>query len=119
MIIGFSPNSSRIIPRIFCRHIRHCAPIMRVAPDRYIMYQFIHRHHIALIYLTPHAIGLLRGGGWRFIDVPCAFPRDFMRGARACLSCVEFSKHAIGLRAWYIITPWALYKKARRLARRV
>lgn len=110
MIIAFSPNTARIIPQIFCRHLRHCAPIIYVSPNRYVMYQFVRRGHIALIYLTPRAINLLRGVGWRFIRVQNLPAADFMRYAYKCKSCVALCKQAIGLYAPCIFTPLGLYR---------
>lgn len=112
MIIAFSPNTSRIIPRIFCRKIRHCAPIIYIAPNRYIMYQFVRHGHIAQIYLNTRAIKLLGIHGWRFISIPGMPPYDFMRRARICCrSCVELCKLAIDMHAPCVITPLCMYKR--------
>lgn len=110
MIIAFSPNTSQIIPRIFCRKFRHCAPITEPIRGRFVMYQFVRRGHIAQIYLTRRAIKILGARGWCFIYVPVAPPRDLMPRARACRSCVAFCKLAIGIHSARIFTPFGLYR---------
>lgn len=110
IIIGFANNTSKLLPRIFCRPPRHCAPIVRVAPNKYIMYQFVRRGQVAQISLNSRAIKLLRTNGWQFIVLNSALPRDFMRCARHAYSCVALCKYAISIYAPFIQTPWALYK---------
>lgn len=110
MIIAFSPNTSQIIPRIFCRKFRHCAPITEPIRGRFVMYQFVRRGHIAQIYLTRRAIKILGAHGWCFISMPVAPPRDLMPRARACRSCVAFCKLAIGIHSARIFTPFGLYR---------
>ena len=114
IIIAFSPNTSHLMPRIFCRHLRHCAPIMCIAPNRYIMYQFVRRGHIATIYLSLRAIQILHAHGWKFICVQGrALPRDMLRCARKCRTCVALCKTAIRYNAPCVITPSGLFKKMR------
>lgn len=110
MIIAFSPNTSQIIPRIFCRKFRHCAPITEPTRGRFVMYQFVRRGNIAQIYLTRRAIKILGARGWCFIYVPVAPPRDLMPRARACRSCVALCKLAIGIHSARIFTPFGLYR---------
>ena len=117
MIIAFSPNSSRIIPQIFCRKFRHCAPIIEPTRGRFIMYQFVHRGHIAQIYLTTRAIKILGANGWHFIPVSAVPPRDLMQRARACRSCVAFCKLAIGICSARTFTPLGLYRLLAKSAR--
>lgn len=114
IIIAFSPNTSHLMPRIFCRHLRHCAPMMCIAPNRYIMYQFVRRGHIATIYLSLRAIQILHAHGWKFICVQGrALPRDMLRCARKCRTCVALCKTAIRYNAPCVITPSGLFKKMR------
>lgn len=110
VIIGFAKNTSKLLPRIFCRSPRHCAPIVRVSHGRYIMYQFVRRGYIAQISLGPRAIELLGAYGWHFIAVKCAPPRDLLQRARRAWTCVALCKYAIGIYAPFIQTPRALYK---------
>ena len=110
IIIGFANNTSKLLPRIFCRTPRHCAPIVRVSHGRYIMYQFVRRGTIAQISLNSRAIKLLCAQGWRFVTVKCALPCDFMRCARRAQTCVALCKYAINIYAPFIQTPRALYK---------
>lgn len=109
IIIGFANNTSKLLPRIFCRPPRHCAPIVRVAPNKYIMYQFVRRGQVAQISLNSRAIKLLRANGWQFINVDVAPPHNFMRRARHAYSCVALCKYAISIYAPFIQTPRALF----------
>ena len=110
IIIGFAKNTSKLLPRIFCRSPRHCAPIVRMRKNQYIMYQFVRRGTIAQISLNSRAIRILGAHGWQFVSVKGAPPRDFMRRARHAYSCVALCKYAIGIYAPLIQTPRALYK---------
>lgn len=110
IIIGFAKNTSKLLPRIFCRSPRHCAPIVRVRKNQYIMYQFVRRGTIAQISLNSRAIRILGAHGWQFVSVKSAPPRNFMRRARHAHSCVALCKYAIGIYAPLIQTPRALYK---------
>ena len=110
IIIGFAKNTSKLLPRIFCRSPRHCAPIVRVRKNQYIMYQFVRRGTIAQISLNSRAIRILGAHGWQFVSVKSTPPRNFMRRARHAHSCVALCKYAIGIYAPLIQTPQALYK---------
>ena len=48
IIIAFAENTSKLLPNIFCKNLKHCAPIM-VKPDEIIMLQFIRYKKIAEI----------------------------------------------------------------------
>lgn len=110
LIVGFSSNTSKIIPRIFCRTPRHCAPIISVGGTSFIMYQFVRRGHIAQMYLNQRAIRLLRANGWCFIVVNMSPPRDILRYTKSAISCVDVCKRAIQIHAPLIQTPRALYR---------
>lgn len=107
IIIAFSTKTSKILPRIFCRHFRHCAPIFRIN-DKLVMYQFTRIHSISKIELHNRDIAILRAQGWRFIYIPIDTPHDF--NVMAAYSCVDLSKRAIGIHKRFIQTPFALYK---------
>ena len=114
IIIAFAPKTSKILPRMFCKVPHHCAPIIRIAKNRYIMLQFIRRGHIAQIYLTWRAIKLLHSYGWHFIKVYSRPPQDLMKRARKVFSCVKLCKLSLNMYAPLIQTPRALYKKLKR-----
>ena len=107
IIIAFSEHTSKLLPRIFCRHFRHCAPIFRVE-HKLIMYQFTNTHNITPIELNNRDIGILRAHGWRFIYVPIDIPDDF--DPHCAYSCVDLSKRALGIQNIFIQTPYGLYK---------
>lgn len=107
VIIAFSNKTSKILPRIFCRKIRHCAPILRT-DNKLVMYQFTNMHDISKIELQNRDIAILRAHGWRFIYIPTDISDDF--DPRHAYSCVDLSKRAIGIRNILIQTPYSLYK---------
>ena len=116
IIIGFATNTSKLLPRIFCRAPRHCAPIVQITDNRYIMYQFIRRNYIAQISLSKRAIKLLHAYGWRFISLKHDVPRNLIHQARCARSCVELCCIAIGHTYSPIMTPHALYKRLKKSA---
>ena len=110
IIIAFSKNTSRIIPKIFCKKYRHVAPII-VKKNELVMLQFVRKKNITPIKLKMRDIKILAAHGWDFVYVPCALPLDF----NLCQvhSCVELAKRAITMHDKKIITPFGLYKKIR------
>lgn len=107
IIIAFSNKTSKILPRIFCRRFRHCAPIFRDG-SKLVMYQFTNIHNIIKIELQNRDIAILREHGWRFIYIPTDIPHDF--NPMSAYSCVDLSKRALGINNPFIQTPYALYK---------
>ena len=107
IIIAFSRTTSKLLPRIFCRQFRHCAPILREG-NELVMYQFTHAHNITKIHLQNRDISILRAHGWQFIYIPIDAPYDF--NLIHAYSCVDLSKRAIGIHNIFIQTPYALYK---------
>lgn len=110
IIIAFAPHTSKIIPRIFCRRFRHCAPIAPAGTHgkKFTMYQFVGRRNIAQIQIELRDIQLLRAHGWEFVYLPRDLPHDFNH-ARA-MTCVGLSKQSAGIHAPWIQTPNALRK---------
>ncbi len=111
IIIAFSLNTSKILPRIFCRHFRHCAVIIPQigAHSELHLYQFLRRKQIARLSLKCRDINVLRGHGWRFLYIPgdITVPKDAMRA----MTCVNFTKRVIGMHAPLVQTPDALYRR--------
>ena len=108
IIIAFSENTSKLLPRILCRNLRHCAPVICNKKDL-IMYQFINKNHIAKIHINARDIAILRAHGWRFVYISpstSTYDFDFMHA----YSCVDLSKRALGIHSIFIQTPYALYK---------
>ena len=108
IIIAFSKHTSKILPRMLCRKLCHCAPIICNGNDL-VMYQFIRHNHIEQIHIRPRDIDILRTHGWEFIYVSPTITSndcDYMRA----YSCVDLSKRTIGLKSVFIQTPYGLYK---------
>ncbi|MBO4746352.1 MAG: hypothetical protein J5613_04785 [Alphaproteobacteria bacterium] len=107
VIIAFAPKSSKILPNIFCKKFKHCAVIVKNR-NEFLMYQFISRNHIDIIKIKLRDIRILGQHGWRFVYIPCNIPCVF---PIKTWTCVNLAKYAIGLRAPFVQTPDALYKR--------
>ena len=107
IIIAFSDKTSKILPRVLCRGLKHTAPI-GVYQDKLIMYQFISTKQIKQIHLNMRDLQILRKHGWRFIYLTGNLPFKFYN--KNAKTCVQLSKQAIGINKWNIQTPNALYK---------
>ena len=109
IIIAFSPNTSKILPRIFCRHFRHCAPIICDKNDL-VMYQFTNKHNITQIHLNHRDIKILQAHDWKFIYISPNNTPAYDFDSAPPFSCVDLSKRVIGIHSIFIQTPHALYK---------
>ncbi len=107
VIIGFSTKSSFIIPRILCKHFKHCA-IITPYKKRLLLYQFIRRGNVAKINISEQSITQLRKFGWSFIYLPIDICLDF--NPYTAKTCVDMVKNAIGIKKISIQTPDSLYK---------
>lgn len=108
IIIGFCRNTSKILPRLFCRNFVHTAPIL-VRKSDLEMWQFIKFNKIVKIPLKSRDLNILSQYGWVFIvldncNADCT-------NIRYVISCVQLAKNMMGLRNWRIQTPDALYKE--------
>ncbi len=112
IIIAFATNTSKIIPRLLCRRLRHCAVITPVESDALVMYQFTYPGHAARLRLHSRDLKILRAHGWSFVYVPGHLPRDF--NAAQAYTCVDMTKRALRIRAPHIQTPDGLYQYLRR-----
>lgn len=107
MIIAFSDKTSKILPRIVCKNLKHCAPIVRTE-NGLIMYHFVRPGHIYKIRLRDCDIRRMAQMGWKFCYTNIECKRGF--NPRNAMTCVEMTKRAMGIRQWQIQTPDALYK---------
>lgn len=108
IIIAFSNKTSKVIPNILCRKLKHVAPIVP-HNDTLVMYQFIKRGCTEKIVLQIRDIKILQAHGWRFIYMNgVTTPHDF--NPYVAYSCVDLTKRAIGIRNWRIQTPLGLFK---------
>lgn len=108
VIIAFAPNSSKILPNIFCKNFKHCAVLVR-NKNGFTMYQFSSHKHVSEIFIRTRDIRILGAYGWRFIYMPRNINPNF--NPHTAWTCVGAAKCAIGMRAPFIQTPDALYKK--------
>jgi len=105
VIIGFSTKTSWTIARLLCGHFKHCVIITKHA-HTFVLHQFVKRCHVAHIAVSERSIAQLSNNGWVFIylDLPVTALDEKQ------ITCVNFVKHAIGLKKFWIQTPNALYK---------
>lgn len=101
IIIGFCRKTSKILPRLLCRDMRHCAPIIPTR-DGYILYQFVKHGQIYKIKLRKNDLARLQHFGWRFIMVR---RRAHLATIHRAITCVALVKRVINLRAPLIQTP--------------
>ncbi len=114
VIISFSRKTSKIMPRIFCKKFRHCAPIIPTpgGVQPYVMHQFVRPGHVVKIPLTVRDMNMLRAAGWVMVAVNVVPHTDDMRGAK---TCVQLARRAIGWRnRIWIQRPDALYRSIRK-----
>ena len=108
IIIGFTHKTSKVLPRIFCRNFRHVA-VFYPTGACLTMYQFVHRNRIAKIKLRWRDIKILTQHGWVFVCLPGVMGQNLDK--YRVWTCVQLAKHAVGMHAFCVQTPDALYKK--------
>ena len=108
IIIGFCRNTSKILPRLFCRNFVHTAPIL-VRKSDLEMWQFVKFNKIVKIPLKLRDLNILSKYGWVFIVLDNCNAN--YTNVRYVISCVQLAKNMLGLRNWRIQTPDALYKE--------
>ena len=106
--IGFSKRTHKIYAHILCRKFRHCAPIL-IKNNRYIMYQFINRNKVSLIYLQKRDLNILKTYGWKFIKYNGKTDPQHALTTKS-ITCVQFTKKLCGIRKIFIQTPDELYR---------
>lgn len=106
IIIAFSDKTSKILPRLLCRGMKHTAPIV-VYSDKLIMHQFVKYGVTEQIELNMRDLQILKKHGWRFVYLTGNISHEFY--AKKVHTCVQLSKQAIGIKNWRIQTPNALY----------
>ncbi len=109
IIVGFTNKTSKILPRIFCRRFRHCAPVVIEQHGKMTLHQFVRHNNIAQIPITMRDLRLLRAHGWTFVCIPHTTHHNF--SAHCAHTCVEFTCRMIGMHRLHPITPYGLYRK--------
>ena len=109
VIIAFSKKTSKFIPNILCRKYKHCAPVLKQGRD-YIMLQFVRLHEIKKIRINKKSIKILQDAGWSFIKTSYKPNRKY----DSAKTCVDLVKKVIGMKNFFIQTPYSLYKKLKR-----
>lgn len=107
IIIGFTHKTSKILPRIFCRNFRHCAPIIVMLDGNMQMFQFVRRGQIESIPINMRDINILHKHGWHFVYLPISFTHNKNLGRAR--TCVEMTRWVLGIKK-RILTPDGLYK---------
>ena len=105
VIVGFSDKTSKLMPRVICRHFKHCVIITKQNRSM-VLHQFVRRNYVVHIAITERGIAQLKSHGWVFIFLHHA-PQKFNRHA---WTCVNYVKQSVGIKNLWIQTPDALYK---------
>ena len=94
--------------RIFCRHFKHCAPVV-TKKNRFEIYQFTNIKNINIIPIKKRDIKVLEQYGWRFIKYSAkSLPQNALN--IHALTCVQFTKKFCGIKKVSIQTPDELLK---------
>lgn len=108
--IAFSKQTHKLFAKIFCRNFRHCAPMIKTK-DKFILYQFIDRNHIAKIKLSKRDLQILVKHGWEFIQYGNKNAPQHAKGIKpTSLTCIQFTKRICGIKNIFIQRPDDLYK---------
>lgn len=107
IIIAFCNKTSKLLPRLLCKNLKHTAPI-GVYQDKLVLYQFIKCDTVEKIQLNMRDLQILQRHGWHFIYLTGNLPYDFCN--KKVHTCVQLSKAAIGIKNLRIQTPNSLYK---------
>ena len=108
--IAFSMYSHKLSAKIFCRHFKHCAPMIETK-DCFILYQFEKRNRIVQIQLSRRDLKILSAHGWEFIQYNAKFaPQHAKETKTTSLTCVQFTKHVCGIKNIFMQRPDDLYK---------
>jgi len=108
LYIGFSIQTHKILPRIICKHFRHCAPIITKG-DKCILFQFVRINKIVKIHLSIKDLNILKHYGWEFIKYPHKFDDTNVLKTKS-ITCVQFTKKFCRIKNKRILTPDDLYK---------
>jgi hypothetical protein len=108
--IAFSKQTHKLFAKIFCRNFRHCAPMIKTK-DKFILYQFVERNHIAKIKLSKRDLQILAKHGWEFIQYSNKNAPQHAKDVKTMsLTCVQFTKRICGIKNIFIQRPDDLYK---------
>ena len=73
------------------------------------MYQFIKPRKISLISFKHRDLQILKSYGWKFVKYDGKFnPQIALK--KNLITCVQFTKHACGIKKRFILTPDALFR---------
>lgn len=106
VIIGFSDKTSKLGVRMICRHFKHCV-IITGKNNRFVLHQFVRKNHVVRIAVSNRSVAQLRTHDWVFVYLKRRCVLDFDVHAA---TCVNYVKHAIGLKNFWIQTPDSLYR---------
>lgn len=112
IIVGFTNKTSKILPRIFCRRFRHCAPVVIEQHGKMVLHQFVRHNNIVQIPVTMRDLRLLRAHGWKFVCIPHMAHNNFH--THSARTCVGFTCRMIGMPRLHPITPYGLYSKIKK-----
>ena len=106
--IGFSTKTHKLFAKILCKKYRHVAPIL-IKKDKCVIYQFVRFNKVVPIPIKKRDLRILQQHGWKFVKYACKFdPKRAIKSKP--INCVQWTKHACGIKNMAIQTPDALLK---------
>lgn len=115
--VAFSDETDLPFLRFLRRGFRHCFVVIYDGGHWISCDPLAHYTELALVDVpeTFDLLGWLRGQGMILVQVPLMplCPRVL---PPMIFTCVEAVKRIIGLRAWWVFTPWQLYRALARTA---
>lgn len=109
IIIAASNKTNKTLSRLLCKNWKHVAPIV-ANNDKLTLYQFTRAwRHATPIKLQWRDMKILEQHGWIFIPLSYTQTNTNIEKIRA-VTCVAFTKRAIGLSDIKIQTPNQLIK---------
>ena len=113
-MVAFSPHSTKLFARLFCRKFKHCCVLFPAPGGEYTLVQ-IGIDGIRLVPVAAREIKIMKRKGWDFVNVGAGGNAPDKRAGfhppLQFLTCVGFAKRALNIRAPFIWTPDQLFRR--------
>ncbi len=110
-LVGFVDRSGIRWLRWLRRGFRHCYVVVRCGDDWVLVDPLVQQTVVRVLKADPAAdlAGWLRSRGHRVVVTRIARAPPRLAPIRP-YTCVEAVKRVLGLRAWWVVTPWLLHR---------
>jgi hypothetical protein len=112
VFVVFSGEADFLPLRLLKEGFRHCFVLLRKGPHWVSCDPLLNRMEIELHDLPGDFDfpGWLRGRGMIVVESAVAAKNSRRPVAPFPFTCVEAAKRVLGIRAWWVVTPWQLYR---------